>query len=47
VEYKMGMCPKAEDIAMRAIFIYLSPLYTLQDADDIIHAVRKVAENLL
>ena len=47
VEYRMGMCPKAEDIAMRAIFIYLSPLYTLQDADDIIHAVRKVAENLL
>ncbi|KYH39910.1 MAG: hypothetical protein AYL32_014430 [Candidatus Bathyarchaeota archaeon B26-2] len=46
-EYRMGMCPQTEDIAKRAIFINISPLYTLQDADDIVHAIRKVAENIL
>jgi len=47
VEYKIGMCPRTEDIMRRTVFIYLSPRFTLQDADDIVYAVRKVAENLL
>jgi len=43
----MGMCPKTEDIAKRTLHINMNPLYTEHDADDIVHAIRKVAENLL
>ncbi|RJS85373.1 DegT/DnrJ/EryC1/StrS family aminotransferase [Candidatus Bathyarchaeota archaeon] len=46
VKYRIGMCPKTEDLAKRAIFIPMSPLYTLEDADDIVAAVTKVEENI-
>ncbi len=47
IEYRMGMCPKTEDIVKRTVFIFLSPLFTLKDADDIVYAIRKVAKRLL
>ena len=47
VKYKMGLCPKTEDIAKRTFNIGMNPLFTDQDADDIIHAIKKVVENLL
>jgi len=45
--YYMGLCPKSEDLLGRSLSIGIGPKMTDQDADDIVLAVRKVAEHLL
>jgi 8-amino-3,8-dideoxy-alpha-D-manno-octulosonate transaminase len=44
VEYKMGMCPRAEDLIARAFFIQVSPLLT---DDDIAYIVKNLKEILV
>ena len=43
--YKKGLCPVAEEIYKGIMSIPLYPKLTDDDVDDVIHAVRKVAEN--
>ena len=45
--YHMGMCPRSEDLLGRSLSIGVGPKMTDADADDIVIAVRKVAEHLL
>lgn len=45
--YQKGMCPKAEDLLARNVMIPLAPVFTEQDCQDIIDAVKKVARELL
>jgi 8-amino-3,8-dideoxy-alpha-D-manno-octulosonate transaminase len=45
--YHIGMCPRSEDLLARSLSIQLGALMTDQDADDVVRAVRKVAEHLL
>jgi 8-amino-3,8-dideoxy-alpha-D-manno-octulosonate transaminase len=47
VEYYMGLCPRSEDLLTRSISIGIGPRYTEQDCQDIVLAVRKVAEHAL
>jgi len=47
VVYTEDMCPRAVDLMRRDLFIQLSPLFTDEDAEDVIAAVRKVAAELL
>ena len=42
IEYKMGMCPKTEELMRRSVWIPISTLLTDKDADDIIRAIHKV-----
>lgn len=42
--YKPGLCPIAEDIYEGILTIPLYPKMTNQDADDVIHAIKKVVE---
>lgn len=42
VRYRMGMCPRSEDLLGRSVWIPISTLLTSEDVDDIIKAVRKV-----
>jgi 8-amino-3,8-dideoxy-alpha-D-manno-octulosonate transaminase len=42
-----GMCPRSEDLLGRSLTIQLGALMTDEDADDVVRAVRKVAEHLL
>lgn len=43
--YQNGICPAAEKIYKGIMSIPLYPKMTDQDVDDVIHAVKKVAEN--
>ncbi len=43
--YKKGLCPKAEEIYKGIMSIPLYPKMSDQDAEDVIHAVKKVVEN--
>ncbi len=45
--YSMGMCPRSEDLIARSLSISVGPKMNEQDADDVVEAVRKVAEHLL
>jgi 8-amino-3,8-dideoxy-alpha-D-manno-octulosonate transaminase len=45
--YHIGMCPQSEDLLGRSLSIGIGPRMTDADADDIVTAVRKVAEHLL
>lgn len=45
--YAMGMCPRSEDLLGRSLSIGIGPMMTHGDVDDIVAAVRKVAEHLL
>jgi len=47
VSYPMGICPRAEDLASRTVGVAISPGYSASDVDDVIEAVRKVADALL
>ena len=47
VAYTEGMCPRALEIMPRNLIVQLSPLFTEDDAADIIEAVQKVSEELL
>ena len=42
VSYKPGLCPVAEEILVTAVQIPLNEFYSLEDIEDIIHAVAKV-----
>lgn len=44
VKYYKGMCPIAEEILNTSIRIGISEFYTAQDIEDIIEAIRKVAQ---
>lgn len=46
VEYRMGMCPRSEDLAARAFTIGVGPQWTGSDCDDVAVAVNKVASLL-
>ena len=43
--YKMGICPKAEEVYKGIMSIPLYPKMTDQDVEDVIHAVKKIIEN--
>jgi 8-amino-3,8-dideoxy-alpha-D-manno-octulosonate transaminase len=45
--YSMGMCPQSEDLLSRSLSIGIGPRMTEEDADDVVRAVRKVADHLL
>jgi 8-amino-3,8-dideoxy-alpha-D-manno-octulosonate transaminase len=45
--YHPGLCPRSEDLLARSLTIPLGPRLDDQDEDDIVTAVRKVAEHLL
>lgn len=45
--YSMGLCPRSEDLLGRSLSIGVGPMMTAADADDVVSAVRKVAEHLL
>ena len=45
--YSMGLCPRSEDLLGRSLSIGIGPMMTAADADDVVSAVRKVAEHLL
>jgi len=45
--YHLGMCPRSEDLLARSLTIQLGALMTDQDTEDVVRAVRKVAEHLL
>ena len=45
--YKKGICPNAESVYRGIMSIPLYPGMTDQDVEDVIHAVRKIAENYL
>jgi 8-amino-3,8-dideoxy-alpha-D-manno-octulosonate transaminase len=47
VEYRMGMCPRTEDLAARAVTVGLGVLYDEDDCADVAAAVTKVASHLL
>lgn len=42
VEYYEGLCPKAESLMRRSVFMGLPPILTRNDVDDIISAIGKV-----
>lgn len=44
VSYEEGLCPTAENILKTAIKMPVSEFFTDQDADDVIRAIRKVAD---
>lgn len=46
-DYRLGMCPRSEDLVQRAVFVGMSPLLTEADADGIAAGIRKVAEYVL
>jgi 8-amino-3,8-dideoxy-alpha-D-manno-octulosonate transaminase len=46
VRYQMGMCPRAEDLLGRSVWIPISTLLTPDDIEDIITAIRKVHRRL-
>jgi len=45
--YHPGLCPRSEDLLQRSLSVQIGPQLDGQDVDDIVHAVRKVAEHLL
>ncbi len=45
--YHMGLCPRSEDLLGRSMTIQLGPQMDAADEDDVVRAVRKVAEHLL
>lgn len=44
IEYRLGMCPRSEDLVSRAVFIGMSPVLSDQDTAEIAHGIRKVTE---
>ena len=47
VNYEMGMCPRTEELAARAVTVGVGALYTEGDCDDVAAAVHKVAGHVL
>jgi 8-amino-3,8-dideoxy-alpha-D-manno-octulosonate transaminase len=47
VSYRLGLCPRAEDLAARAVGIAIAPSWSSSDVEDVVEAVHKVADALL
>lgn len=47
VEYRMGMCPRTEDLASRSAIVVVGPAYTPGDCDRVAQAVAEVAAHVL
>ena len=47
VEYRMGMCPRTEDLAARALTLPVGAAFTEEDCADVAAAVAKVAAHVL
>ncbi len=46
VEYRMGMCPRSEDLLARSVIVPIGPRFTDDDCDDVAEAIVKVAAGL-
>src|SRR5205807_1526273 len=46
VEYRMGMCPRTEDLVARSFTVGVGPAFTQSDCDGVAAAVHKVAAHL-
>ncbi|MGH2812440.1 MAG: DegT/DnrJ/EryC1/StrS family aminotransferase, partial [Actinomycetota bacterium] len=47
VEYRMGMCPRTEDLVSRSVTVGVGAAFTEKDCDDVASAVLKVSSQLL
>lgn len=47
ISYRIGMCPRAEDLGARAVGVAIAPGYSGNDVEDVTEAVVKVADALL
>lgn len=47
IEYRMGMCPKAEDLISRALFVQVSPLLTDDDIAYIVSHLKQILAKLI
>jgi 8-amino-3,8-dideoxy-alpha-D-manno-octulosonate transaminase len=47
VEYRMGMCPRTEDLAARSALAVVAASYTRHDCDAVAEAILKVSKALL
>jgi len=47
IEYYMGMCPKAEDLISRALFIQVNPLLTSEDINYIVNNFKNILTKLV
>ena len=47
VEYRMGMCPRTEDLAARSVTVAMGPSWTDDDCADAAAAIHKVAAHLI
>ena len=47
VEYRMGMCPRTEDLASRSVIVVVAPAWTAEECDGVAAAVGKVIGTLL
>jgi len=47
VSYRLGMCPRGEDLVSRAVGVAIAPGYSAGDVEDVVEAVLKVADALL
>jgi 8-amino-3,8-dideoxy-alpha-D-manno-octulosonate transaminase len=47
IEYRMGMCPRTEDLAARSALAVIGPEYSPADCDAVAEAINKVATHLL
>src|SRR5206468_6709291 len=42
IEYRIGMCPRSEDLLARSVVVGINGAYSDQDVADVIAAIRKV-----
>ena len=47
VEYRMGMCPRTEDLASRSVIVVVAPAWSAEECDGVAAAVGKVLAALL
>jgi len=47
ISYRMGMCPRAEDLIARSVTVGVGPCYAESDCEDVAEAIHKVAAHLL
>lgn len=47
VDYRMGMCPRTEDLVARSVSVGVGAAFTAADCDDVAEAVVKVAHELV
>lgn len=47
VIYRMGMCPRTEDLVSRSFIVGVGPAFSPEDCEDVATSVAKVATHLL